>query len=151
MDGGFESFEVEEIRDKRLTKRGTTEYLIKWKGYPEHEKTWEPPENLQCYSMISEFEEAHSKKEIRRYKRPKNLEDKDGFDLKYTAKRIIGVSHDDDGRILFLVRWTTDKAEKDISFVYASRANDHVPSLVIDFYESKLTWHKQYRVSNKSS
>ena len=62
---------------------------------------------------------------------------------------------------------TTDKAEKDVSFVYASRANDHVPSvsysfdtkkrfylyfqLVIDFYESKLTWHKQYRVSNKSS
>jgi hypothetical protein len=70
--------------------------------------------------MISEFEEAHSKKEISRYKKPKNLEvsklrwkieqnlflkDKDGFDLKYTAKRIIGVSHDDDGRILFLVRW----------------------------------------------
>ena len=24
MDGGFESFEVEEIRDKRLTKRGKT-------------------------------------------------------------------------------------------------------------------------------
>lgn len=71
------------------------------------------------------------------------MKDKDGFDLKYTAKRIIGVSHDDDGRILFLVRWlvltvlihqknlfrTTDKAEKDVSFVYASRANDHVPSV----------------------
>ena len=89
MDAGFESFEVEEIRDKRVTKRGepfekemvelkclsgSTEYLIKWQGYPEHEKTWEPPENLQCFSMIAEFEEAHSKKEIRRFKRPKNPE-----------------------------------------------------------------------------
>ena len=59
----------------------------------------------------------------------------------------------------------TDKGEKDVSFVYASRANDHIPSvsqvpsfgirdifqLVIDFYESKLTWHKQYRVSKKKT
>lgn len=56
MESDAESFEVEEIRDKRSGKRGKIEYLIKWKGYAELENTWEPAENLQCFGMIAEFE-----------------------------------------------------------------------------------------------
>jgi hypothetical protein len=38
-------FEVESILGKRLRSRGTTrswEYLVKWRGYPAWESTWEP-------------------------------------------------------------------------------------------------------------
>ena len=45
-----EEYEVEEIvrhRKRRRGKQTTLEYLVFWKGYPAHEATWEPVENLQ--------------------------------------------------------------------------------------------------------
>ena len=47
---GEEEFEVEEIINHRKRRRGkktTIEYLIFWKGYPAHEMTWEPEENVK--------------------------------------------------------------------------------------------------------
>jgi len=38
-------FEVEFILDKKI-KRGKVYYLVKWKGFPEDDTTWEPKENL---------------------------------------------------------------------------------------------------------
>lgn len=32
------------------------QYLIKYKGYPHSENTWEPIENLSCPEMIAAFE-----------------------------------------------------------------------------------------------
>ena len=47
---GEEEFEVDEIINHRKRKRGRKqnkiEYLIVWKGYPVHESTWEPAENV---------------------------------------------------------------------------------------------------------
>jgi hypothetical protein len=41
-----DEYEVEEILD--LRQRGkTVEYLIKWKGYPHSENTWEPKKHLK--------------------------------------------------------------------------------------------------------
>ena len=48
-DAGQEEYEVEEIINHRKRHRGRTtkiEYLILWKGYPRHEMTWEPEENI---------------------------------------------------------------------------------------------------------
>ena len=46
-----EEFEVDEIINHRKRKRGRKtnkiEYLIVWKGYPVHESTWEPEENVK--------------------------------------------------------------------------------------------------------
>ena len=57
-DGG-EVYEVEKILEKR-TKKGKTEYLIKWKGYEdEAENTWEPVANLDCEDKIQEFEKNY--------------------------------------------------------------------------------------------
>jgi hypothetical protein len=44
---GQEEFEVEQIEGQRTNTRGAIEYLVKWKGYGEHERTWEPLDHLQ--------------------------------------------------------------------------------------------------------
>ena len=43
-----EEYEVEDILDERLNKRRKRkEWLVKWKGYPSEENTWEPEQNLK--------------------------------------------------------------------------------------------------------
>ena len=47
---GTEEYEVEEIvrhRKRRRGKQTKIEYLVFWKGYPTHEATWEPEENVK--------------------------------------------------------------------------------------------------------
>lgn len=49
-------FEVESVLDKR-EHRGKTQYLIKWKGYPLRESTWEQETNLQnAQEALAEFQ-----------------------------------------------------------------------------------------------
>ena len=51
-----DEFEVEDILDKRTIRR-KTEYLIKWKGYPLHDATWEPIDHLgNAKDAIQHFE-----------------------------------------------------------------------------------------------
>src|SRR3981189_2513093 len=53
---GVEEYEVEEIIDSQK-RRGKTQYLVKWKGFPSEENTWEPstmikedvPALVKCY------------------------------------------------------------------------------------------------------
>ena len=73
-------YEVENILKKRIIK-GKKEYLIKWKGYPENESTWEPLSHLRYIQyMIKEFEDKlkkeneEEKKEISENKEEKKLE-----------------------------------------------------------------------------
>ena len=51
-----EYYDVEKILDKKRI-RGKYRYLIKWKGYPMEQCTWEPISNLEnVKSMVDEFE-----------------------------------------------------------------------------------------------
>lgn len=45
-EGNLE-YNIEEIVDSRVDKKGRFEYLIKWKGYPSEENTWEPIRHLK--------------------------------------------------------------------------------------------------------
>jgi len=53
---GQEEYEVEKVLDHRV-RYGKDEYLIKWKGYANHDATWEPVEHLQnAQEAIQDFE-----------------------------------------------------------------------------------------------
>jgi hypothetical protein len=54
---GQEEYEVEQVLNKRKRGRGV-EYLIKWKGYPDWENTWERPANLSnAQELVDEYEQ----------------------------------------------------------------------------------------------
>jgi hypothetical protein len=53
-------YQVEEILDKRINKKGKPEYKIKWEGYSIDESSWEPLSNLKnVIYMIDEFNKHH--------------------------------------------------------------------------------------------
>ncbi|KAI4356182.1 hypothetical protein L6164_000224 [Bauhinia variegata] len=62
-------FEIEAIRRKRV-KKGQTQYLIKWRDWPETANTWEPLENLSGVSdVIESFEDRLKSGKLRKRKR----------------------------------------------------------------------------------
>jgi hypothetical protein len=57
-----EEYEVKTILDKR-TLRNRPQYLVKWLGYPLHDATWEPIENLgNAQETIQKFESMRTLK-----------------------------------------------------------------------------------------
>jgi hypothetical protein len=55
-NAGDAVWEVEKILAKRKVGR-TMQYLVKWKGYPNEDCSWEPPQNLRgCKDIVAEFE-----------------------------------------------------------------------------------------------
>ena len=58
---GEEEYEVEKIIDmKQMGRRHKTHYLVKWKGYPMSDNSWEPRENIQVDELIKEFQSRKS-------------------------------------------------------------------------------------------
>ena len=58
---GHPEYEIEAIQDSRV-RRHRLEYLVKWKGYPNSERTWEPASGLTnelAKKMVVEFHRAH--------------------------------------------------------------------------------------------
>jgi hypothetical protein len=54
--GENEEFEVERIDGERVNARGVREYLVKWLGYAEKERTWEPMDHLEhADTMIADW------------------------------------------------------------------------------------------------
>ena len=51
---------VEKVLNRKTSKIGGTEYLIKWKDFSDKDATWEPKENLDCETLISAFEKSIS-------------------------------------------------------------------------------------------
>lgn len=152
-----EEFVVEKVLDVRM-KSGKKEYLLKWKGYPDTESTWEPHENLDCPDLIAEYENKRKEDKKKRKKteeeesasssaasaakkKKKVVEEEDtkprGFERGLKPDRIIGAT-DSSGELMFLMKWK-DSDEADL--VPARQANVRCPQTVIAFYEERLTWH----------
>jgi hypothetical protein len=57
MQDGEEEFEVESIVSHRR-QRGTSQYLVKWLGWPLSDSTWEDEKQLShCDSALKHFHE----------------------------------------------------------------------------------------------
>ena len=54
-DDEAESYEVERLVDHRYNEAGTIEYLVKWKGYPSSDNTWEPIHHINNTSLINAY------------------------------------------------------------------------------------------------
>ncbi|GAA5984231.1 hypothetical protein JCM10908_006102 [Rhodotorula pacifica] len=61
-----EVFEVEAIHASRWDDdAGAMRYLIKWKGYADAEKTWEPEENLNCDDVLRAYKKTKAAREAK--------------------------------------------------------------------------------------
>jgi chromodomain protein Y len=50
-------YEVEELVSSRELEKDQKEYLVKWKGWPTQDNTWEPESHLRnAQQAISEFD-----------------------------------------------------------------------------------------------
>ena len=56
-ESGHEEWQIEEISDSKLDRRGhgqpRRKYLVKWQGY--HMRTWEPEEFVEQTAVLDEF------------------------------------------------------------------------------------------------
>lgn len=63
-------FEVEYLCDYKKI-REQEYYLVKWRGYPDSESTWEPRQNLKCVRILKQFHKDLERELLRRYHRSK--------------------------------------------------------------------------------
>ncbi|XP_039292838.1 chromobox protein homolog 3-like [Nilaparvata lugens] len=107
-------FVVEQILAKQVVEN-EVQYLLKWKGYPEEESTWEPEKNIQCPKLLKEFNEKCSREENNENTWEPEDNSSDSDELKesedeYIAKerhkveRIISKKYEDE-KVWFLLKW----------------------------------------------
>ncbi|XP_039768390.1 histone-lysine N-methyltransferase SUV39H1 isoform X3 [Ornithorhynchus anatinus] len=65
-------FEVEYLCDYKKIREQEF-YLVKWRGYPDSESTWEPRKNLKCVHILKQFHKDLEREVVRRHGKLKNL------------------------------------------------------------------------------
>lgn len=147
-----EEYVVEAIRDWRYNLREKKrEYLIKWKGYAEHENTWEPEDNLNCPHILEKYVDSLPTKRFR-YWASDTPEDLSGFQRNATYRGCIGVDgpHESDSE---------DSSKKDKQSFYCLLLFDdsdfaeevpikefmaHEPEEAWKFIESRMYFNKTH-------
>lgn len=149
-----EDYVVDKILDKRV-RNGEIEYYLSWKGYTLEESTWEPKDNLDCFSLIKAYEDQIKTKKPRdktskksssapsaaEKEKPSKIDDllenrPRGFSRGLKASRIVGAT-DSSGELMFLMKW---EGSSEADLVPAKQANVKAPQVVIRYYEERLSW-----------
>ncbi|XP_022084680.1 chromobox protein homolog 1-like [Acanthaster planci] len=167
-----EEYQVEKVLGKRI-KGGQVEYLLKWKGYPDDQNTWEPETNLDCPELIQIYEDSVKQSQS---KRKSTVNGGDGDSAKRKSKKVAEVSAKSNDISSKTIEGTSSGStepegfdrklepekilgatEKDGELIFlmkwkgsdradlvrAKEANVKCPQVVISFYEERLTWHTE--------
>ncbi|ODM92196.1 Heterochromatin protein 1 [Orchesella cincta] len=157
--GSNEVYYVEKILDKRPGVRGKPEYLLKWRGYPDSENTWEPGEHIS-FILILDFE-RRQKEEMANAEKGQELQTQktktgkimaassdqkkrqdqslpmtSGLERGLDLEKVVGAM-DDKGELVLLLKF---KGEQRVELVPASVANAKWPQEVIKFYQNRIVW-----------
>src|SRR5579863_4578043 len=63
---GEAEYEVEQIRNHRCHgQQKQLQYLLKWKGYPESDNTWEPADQVHAPDLIKAYHQRHQLEHIK--------------------------------------------------------------------------------------
>ena len=142
-----EFYEVEKICDKRIIN-AEVHYLVKWKGLPFEESTWEPMQNLIYVQhlvkefnknfesiMKNKFKKDGKKKKDQRPKREGSYENGD------IPSQIVKVRRDvDTNELIFTIEW--NQRENGSIPLQSNYSNKQLrkfdPHLLLSFYESKV-------------
>mmetsp|Transcript_16843 Transcript_16843/g.28659 ORF Transcript_16843/g.28659 Transcript_16843/m.28659 type:complete len:176 (+) Transcript_16843:31-558(+) len=161
-----EYYSVQKIVSKQIGKNGGVEYLIKWQGYPATKNTWEPEENILSKYLIEEFEKQWAEDEgtmspdlPEEKQKPKKAKSPDiipesgeieshtynlipnvkaGWQYNNEPEEILGLKEfivNGKKQLMFFVKW---KGIDVCSFVPTYEANERIPKMVIEFYESRI-------------
>lgn len=114
-----EGVEPDKIIRHRLCS-GSLQYLVKWKGLPDDENTWENEEDLRCPAVIQAYHKTVEEK----------MHLADVITDSSYPKEVINVCIQN-GRILYTVRYDGDRTAK----VNSSFIQQYCPLLAIHFYE----------------
>ena len=116
----------------------------------QNESSWEFENNLDCFELITAFEDNEVKKkqflaDVKKTTTSDSTKKKvEGFDRGLIAETIIGAT-DVSGELMFLMKWKdTDEAD----LISAKQANVAFPQVVIKFYEERMTWHSSLQETN---
>ena len=123
MNDSNNFYEVENIIDRRII-RGRKEYLIKWKGYPESQSTWEPINHLRyIQELVKRFNEKYDNKNINskdknKEKKEKEIKEKinkeDEKDIKKKEKKCDKEEKEKDNKLLGKKRKLAEKKLKEV-------------------------------------
>src|SRR5579863_7574009 len=63
---GEAEYEVEQIRSHRChRRRKQLQYLLKWKGYPESDNTWEPADQVHASDLVKAYHQRYQLEHIK--------------------------------------------------------------------------------------
>ena len=142
-----EFYEVEKICDKRIINL-EVHYLVKWKGLPFEESTWEPIQNLiYVQHLIRDFNKnfenvmknkLNKDKKKKKDQRPKREGSYENGDI---PSKIVKVRRDvDSGELVFTIEWNQrENGSIPMQSNYSNRQlRKFDPHLLLSFYESKV-------------
>jgi hypothetical protein len=65
---GEAEYEVERIiKHRQFGRTKKRHYLIKWKGYPDSDNTWEPEDNVHAPDLVKQYWQKHKAQTARAY------------------------------------------------------------------------------------
>ena len=144
-------WEVEKILNKR-EENGYVEYEIVWSGKDEAgnpwDNSWELQENIHK-TLIEKFEKSSQKNVDKRSsmsagakssKKVKYVSSKEpqGFDRGLKAESILGAMANEDGELLFLIKW---KGSYEADLVHYEKVYKKIPQMALEFYHKELTFY----------